>query len=124
MKRTTAIIILALAMAACSSGTPRPPVVRNVITEDEIRGASANWASEVVQRLRPEWLRTRPPMSLRGSSAYQPLVYVNSVRHGALVQLQSMSAADIREMRFLSPPEATQRFGTGHAGGVILVQLR
>jgi hypothetical protein len=38
--------------------------------------------------------------------------------------LRNVRVTDIREIRHLSSPEATTRYGTGHAGGVIHVLLR
>jgi hypothetical protein len=38
--------------------------------------------------------------------------------------LRNVRVMDIREIRYLSDPEATTRYGTGHAGGVIHVLLK
>jgi hypothetical protein len=125
MRHLIPALALPLVMAACAAGGNGPPAVaRNVITSEQIQETSLSVAYDVVQRLRPEWLRSRGPTSIGHTTAEWPIVYVNSGRHGDLDTLRTMAVVDVREIRFLSGPEATQRFGTGVSGGVIQVLLR
>jgi hypothetical protein len=48
-------------------------------------------------------------------------VYVNGVRSGDVNSLHQIQVIDVREVRRLSATEATQRYGTGHTMGAILV---
>ena len=45
------------------------------------------------------------------------------MQFGSLEALYSMHVNDVTHVRYLSPADATTRFGTGHAGGAILVDL-
>jgi hypothetical protein len=81
-------------------------------------------AYEVVQRLRPGWLRTRGRISIQYPTAQNPVVYVDNIRFGSPNSLRQVSVDAIEEIRYMGASEATTRFGTGHAGGVILVRTR
>jgi outer membrane cobalamin receptor len=50
-----------------------------------------------------------------------PVVYVDNVRFGDLETLQSIPITGIAEIRYMSGPDATTRWGTGVLGGVIEV---
>ena len=81
-------------------------------------------AYEVVQRLRPIWLRSRGPTSYRGSQ--YPNVYVNGIqREGTPKEaLRQISVQRVKAIRFLGAGEATMQFGGGNENGVILVMTR
>jgi len=49
---------------------------------------------------------------------------VDGARRGSLGDLQSILSTEIQEMQYLSAGDATNRFGTGHTGGAILVNIR
>jgi hypothetical protein len=84
--------------------------------------ANAHNALDVVRRLRPAWLHTRTsPRFLGAQEPTPPVVYVDNVRYGSVQSLAGLSVEVLGEMRYLDAPEATQRFGTGHTGGAILV---
>lgn len=129
-KLTTAVLLLAL--TACSY-SPRtgPRRSSNVLTVAEINELALTTAYEAVQRLRPQWLTQRASPSVRSDPTEptgiavegraEPTVYIDGVRVGHLEVLREMSIEDVGEMRFLSPRDATNRFGTGHTTGAILV---
>ena len=97
----------------------------NVITSEEARETSANDAYDVVQLLRPMWLRARAAPSLTNPGGGYPRIYVDNVPlAGGTRELRTVPAGDIREIHYISPADATTRFGTGHAGGVIMVMTR
>ena len=85
-----------------------------VLTGDELRGTGAGNVWEAVRRLRPLWLQ-------RGRAV--PVVYVAGIPHGAIRTLQLMNVDQVRRVEFLNGRDATTRYGTGHSGGVILVDL-
>lgn len=79
-------------------------------------------AYTVVQNLRPLWLRKRGRSSI--SNEGEILVYVDGSRYGTPSDLRSIPAMNVESMRFLSPAEATNRYGAGHQDGVILVRTK
>lgn len=107
-------MLLAVACASASqSGTARRN--RNVITAEEIQTVDASTAMDLVRRLRPSWLQ------FRGARVGYPVVYLDGGRLGELSMLAQIQTEGVAEIRYLSASDATQRFGTGHSAGVILV---
>ena len=136
-----AVILLALAMGTASQSlgaqeTVKVKYERNVITRAEIqdRAPDVKTALEVVQRLRPHFLRERSqgaittPLTTQGdrnpAAARSPVqLYVNGAKSGvATFSLQEIQAAAVVEILYLSASDATTRFGTGHDNGAILVR--
>ena len=109
-----------------SDSTATPAAVRrsgNLITEAEIAKVSARDGYHAVQLLRPDWFRVRGASSLSGQTS-EAVVYMNGQRMGGLRALTQIQATGIREMRFMSASEATNRYGTGHDAGAILVTTK
>lgn len=111
---------------------------RNVLTREQIQQAQTGNLYQVIQSLRPEWLRTRGTGSMRetarGSAdglddveitvqAGIPAIraYLDGSLLGDADELRSVDPGMIGEARFLSAAEATQRWGAGHIHGAILV---
>lgn len=115
---------LVLALACSSSRGAGPGGNRNVITSDEIRALNVSTAMDVVQRLRPEFLRGRGRASIQDPAAQFPVVYVDGVRAGGIDALRTIGATDVLEIRYINSTDATTRYGTGHTGGVIEVRIR
>ena len=110
---------------AVGSGTASARIDRDVIAEGEIstRAADAANALQVIQKLRPQMLRTRglaSPMDKTGETV-QPRVYVDNIEYGNLSTLSNVNASQIREIRYINSRDATTSWGTGHMGGVILI---
>ena len=125
MRRFAGILALALVAAACATGgTASPGASRNVLTEAELAASGFDTAYEAVERSRPEWLRSRGATSLMHGTAEYVVVYVDHARFGEMSTLRNVRVTDIREIHYLTGPEATTRYGTGHAGGVIRVILK
>ena len=72
-----------------------------------------------VQRLRPQWLRSRG-----GEVTDLPATFVDGRHFGDISQLSAFSTADILAIRYLSASDATTLYGTGYPGGVIEIQTR
>lgn len=115
--------VLLLAATACAtastgSGT-RPGGSRDVITTAEIRESPHLNAYDLVRSLRPRWLR------IRGSGSINRPEFVKVYRDGNLIgppgALAQISVQQISQIRFLDGFAATQRFGTDHGNGAILV---
>jgi hypothetical protein len=133
-RRTTVIAFAALStlLPACgnsakSSARPAAPTMRHtseVITAEELAATGESNVYMAVQRLRPQWLRARPrgQTRLSGSEA-GVVVYIDATRYGTLNSLQSLAIGGIYEIRRYDASEATNRFGTGHVNGAIVIRM-
>jgi hypothetical protein len=108
---------------------------RDLITREEIqdRAPDSKTALDVVQRLRPHFLRERsagrmssalsPDSARTGTAVRQPVqAYVNGAR-GTTASLRNIQAAAVIDILYLNAADATTRFGTGHDNGAIVVRL-
>ena len=119
---------LALAAQDTASAAPEKRIRRDpsIISQEEIAAEAADTRDllELVQRLRPFWIKpARGPSSINLATS-QPVVYVNNTRMGAPAVLRQYSAASVREIRHLRGTDASMRFGTDHENGAILLILR
>ena len=129
-RRVLATVLLAV--TACASGGAPVSAAKqnpNVISLDEIIESSASNAFEVIQRLRPNFLRTRgavhgTPGATNAMEMVDLVVYLNENRLGGTDQLRQISTTDIREIRYFNSSEATTKWGTGHSAGAIQIVSR
>lgn len=120
-------LILAIVASACGSGTrlenSAPSSSRNVLTREQILETQAGTALDALRSLRPSWLRPRGT-----ATSMQPppiMVFIDNVRSGAsLERLASIDVSSVEEIRWINARDATTRWGTGVAGGVIQVITR
>jgi hypothetical protein len=49
------------------------------------------------------------------------VVYVDQTRMGGPSTLAQIPITDVKEIQYLSATDATQRYGTGHGAGAIIV---
>ena len=77
-------------------------------------------ALEAIQRLRPNFLSTRGPGTINAVDE-GIIVYANGIRLGGTDTLRDLPVVEIKEIRYMSAADATQRFGTGHSHGAILI---
>lgn len=119
------IATVAMVLTACTGATRRGTGGdRNVITAADMAALDNMSAYDAVQRLRPHMLQARGAISLADPSAAYPLVYVDGMRRGGLDELRGLPISMVERIEFISPADATTRWGTGHAGGVIAVTTR
>lgn len=130
MRRSIASCLVAAwaLCAACASGTsssqgPAVGVTRDAITREALVDLPYDNAYEVVRALKPQWLRARRSPSM-GSGPVEPVVFLDGRRYGPLDTLRDFRLLDVQEIRYLSPPDATTRYGTGYDGGIINVRTR
>ena len=120
--RITMVFALALAFgvmgcASSGAGSSRPAGSSSTrIVRAELAELTELDAMQAVNRLRPRWLQSR------GGDAVQ--LYVDGTRRTSSSDLQSLRTSDIEQMQFMSASDPTTRFGTGHAGGAIMVTSR
>jgi hypothetical protein len=112
-----------IACATTRTGTRTTPE-RDLLLADEIGRTSAVTAYDAVRQLRPEWLRRRGRSSIQTPRAEVLVVYLDGVRFGGPEALRTLTIGGIREIRYLDANDATTRFGTGHAGGALLIQTK
>ena len=110
------VLLAACATSGVSSGESSGPRRRtNVIVPEEWQGLNLTTAFEAVQRLRPSWLEARGRTGL-------PAVFRNSTKWGSDPRaLDAILLEGVDELRFMSGPDATTRYGTGYPGGIIQV---
>lgn len=122
---------------ARASGARAERPDRDVLTAEQIEETRGGNLYTVIQALRPEWLRTRGTGSMRetargsasgrgGIQIEQPAIptiraYLDDSVLGDADALRNVDPGLVGEVRFLSPAEATHRFGAGHIHGAILV---
>jgi hypothetical protein len=113
----------ALLLWGCASGSTSGAANRdrNLITTEEIAALPVTNAWDLIDRLRPNWLRNQGPASIRSSAPTYALVYVDEVRSGGLEMLYRISSQIIREVRFINGRDATTKWGMNHGSGVILI---
>ncbi len=122
------LIGLALVAAACggvtAGGGSSSGGRFNTLLGDEIRTQSqADNLYDALMDVRGQWLRPRPRTSITFERAEELVVYVNGSRDGELGRLRVIDVEDVNEVQYLDPLDATTRYGTGHGGGVISVDL-
>jgi hypothetical protein len=128
LRRTLLASLLAFTTGCASAGGgsgASPGGDPNVLTAAEISSAKAGEAStyDAIQRLRPQFFRTR------GRLGNEPGGDISvSVDGGALSTtdaLRSIPATTVKEVRYLGANDAAQRYGVrANSGPVILVTQR
>ena len=117
------LAMAAVIVASCATGPggSGERSDRRTLTASEISETDLQTAFEVVEALRPSWLRDRGAVSLSDPSPSVASVYLDGSLAGDIHYLRNVRAGDVSEMRFLPPGQAAVRFGMGHPRGVIEV---
>ena len=103
------------------SGTYRDPIV---ITDQEIAASNESNAFDVVQKLRPLFLRTRGRSSISSGGNEYASVFVDGQYYGGLSSLRNLVASQVHEIRYLSGPEAGGKYGIRYGSGAIDVRMK
>lgn len=122
------VVAFGVGCASRGTGTVSPEVDPDVITIDQIVRSKATNAYDLIASIRPQMFtahgapttRGQQP-STRGRQALPVVVYIDNVKVGPIAELKTLGTVDLREIRYLSPRVATDRWGLNHAGGVIHV---
>ena len=123
------IVLAALACASSQGGQPgvvaagQERVSANVLTTEEI--ASGQWqnAYELIQSLRPRWLRAHGAESIHGETP-DIQVYYDANHLGGLATLRGITVQGIASIHFIDPVTAAARWGGDHANGAIVISTR
>lgn len=129
MNRTFRRIALAATLGlvgACASGAATSGATRhNLVTAEELQrtGSSAN-LYDALRTIRPNFLRTRAPA--QGASPEVPIrVYIGGMQMiDGMDHLRQVMARSVQEVEFLEPHQATTRFGSGNAGGALVIVMK
>lgn len=117
------VTIVMLIGAACvgrsSVGGPRSQSDPITILEIEQRGPF-NSLFEMVQILRPRWLRAQGPDSFLGGQG-QVQVHIDGNWIGPVQNMRNLAAHGVTSVRWLDPVDAAGRFGLDHGHGAIVV---
>ena len=126
LARRLSLLLLVVAGSACASAPQGPEVGAmpqsrnpNRLTREEVVATHTTSTFEAIRMLRPNWLRKRGAMSVTQSSDI--MVYVDNVQIGGVQSLHSIPVTSITSVQFLDAATATQRWGTGHVHGAILI---
>jgi len=121
-----AAVFLGSACATTRSNTPATDP--DLITEDQIVRSKATNAYDLIATISPKMFTAHGAATTRGDQPPTPgrqalpvLVYIDNVKVGPVDELKTLGKVDVKEIRYLSPRAATDRWGEGHAGGVIVV---
>ena len=129
--------LVALAAAACqqtSVAAPPRPVTRSAGQRDEITRkdvepllSEASSAYDIVKRLRPAMLLNRTVTGVEQTARVVANelpglhVHIDDSRVGPVGILQTIPAQAVASIRWLSPSDASTRYGNGHTTGIIAV---
>ena len=137
------------AASPAQAGSPSPAAAtssRYVLVQADLQGAKSDNLYDAIKKLRPEFINGRTdmtyvppggagPTSTSKASGYvgatdgvailpgqaAVMVYMDGAKLNGVDDLKQMSAAGVREVRFLQGKDAVIRFGANHAGGAILI---
>jgi outer membrane receptor for ferrienterochelin and colicin len=125
-KRNLLLAVSVLALGCASSGSTATADdqgqsrTSNVITREEIAATSMGNMADVIQQLRPQFLRTRGRTSIN-LPADQVAVYMDDVHVGTTSALRTISANTVLRVEFIRGPDTGFKFGLDHQAGVIHV---
>ena len=123
MKWMRAVLFLAAATTVACAPPAKSGATRNanLITAEEIAASQVTTAYDAVRNLRPMFLRSRGQTTFDPGVAPVAVVFLDGHRYGDVETLKTMSVQSIREIRFLTPSDATTKYGTGFTAGIIEV---
>ncbi|MEO6527703.1 MAG: hypothetical protein ABIP93_13815 [Gemmatimonadaceae bacterium] len=124
MVRTLRIVMLSLALGACTHATQKGGRDQNVITEEEIDASGGSSAYDVIVKVRPNFLSDRGKTTINGAAPNKPSVFLDGVHFGEISALRSLSARQLGSIRIYRAWEAQQKFGNGFVGGVLELKTR
>lgn len=139
--RTALALLLAIVGIQASAEAQQKPKAalqdRNRLSTDEIRAHTPGTVYQLIRARRPHWLSVRGQTTLQTRSAMNSVgeatteglapeivVYVDNAKFGSQDALRSIHSDEVDSIEYLNSNAATQRFGTGHAYGAIVIRRR
>jgi hypothetical protein len=124
MRKPAVLLVAALALSACAAGSSSSGSSLNseLITRAEIDEAGPSNAYDLIQKLRPIWLRWRGSTSFTQETDVK--VYLDGTGMGEREALRRIDTFNIESIQYLDARRATNRLGSGHVNGAILIVTR
>ena len=134
MRRIIALVLLAMVTFGGSAAAQKKGD-RYRLTQADLAeaGSSINTAYDAIQQLRPHWFRgpsgrtasqsTGDPLSMPGVNSGMPVVYIDGNRQNGIESLRTISAAKVKEVKYMDQNKAIAMLGPGHEAGAIEVTL-
>jgi hypothetical protein len=122
--RTLANVVLTSVLLACASVGTQPGAAsesHNRLTQEQLAATNSETLYDAISKLRPDWLTSRGPQSVRDPTPTSPSVFMNGSMLGRADYLRDMRVLDVSEVRYWEAGQASARFGMGHPRGVIEV---
>lgn len=116
------VLCLVVAGGCASTGGGGPSRDWDLLTFEEVQASNQIDAYDLIRTERPNWLRQRGRASLLGNPTL--VVYLDGMQLGGPMSLRQIQINMISSVQYLDAASATQRFGTGHAMGAIVVSSR
>ena len=95
-----------------------------MLLPDEYQRTTARDAYGLVQQYRSAWLRTRGRTTFNADTLGTLQIFVNGSHFGDVESLRDIPIVEILELRYRNAQEATMRYGTNYAAGVIEIKTR
>ena len=121
--RVVPLVASCFLFAECAPRTGVAPAssASEAITRVEITRSQAFNAYDAIRILRPNMLRERGRVTIRGTDIREPLVYLDNQRMGGINFLRDIPVTEIFEIRYHTAAQAQIKWGNGHPQGVIQV---
>ena len=123
MSATRALPLMSLLFLGCASaGAVMGPGEVNpdsrIVSGHELIATRESDLFEAIQVSRPAFLQGHD------ARRQAPALYVDGIALTELDALHTIALSDVLDVMFLSGPDATTRYGTGHVGGALLIRTR
>ena len=105
------------ASAATQGGSGRANSAQ--LTQAELTATNSDNVYDAIAKLRPEWLSSRGPTSVKDATPTAVDVYMNGTMLGKADYLRELRPFDVTDVRYWNAGQASARFGIGHPRGVI-----
>jgi hypothetical protein len=121
-----AFVWMALATTGCASGSYQTRLstsgAQPYLSGSEIREGQYNSVYDAVRHLRPLFLNSRGPTSIREAPAHDILVIINDQAFGGVDELRAVPAAEVLWLRRLTASEVYYKLGRSAPSGGIEVR--
>jgi hypothetical protein len=96
----------------------------NRITADELAASTAQNAYELINKSRPQYLKTRGRTTVMLDTPDRASVFMDGTLFGTPDALKNIPVSGIREIRFYPATEAGIKFGSQYGAGVIDIKTK
>jgi hypothetical protein len=122
MRKLALVFAVALTLPACAASNPSgssSSFNSNRISREEIVESGPGNAYDLIQKLRPTWLRWRGSTSFTQNTDVQ--IYLDGTGMGGRDSLRNVDVSNVDHIEYLDARRATNRWGAGHVNGAIMI---